>query len=45
MRSRLEGLETPYVYLLDALEKVINIELKTQPFSKQREQRVEANVG
>ncbi len=45
MRSRLEGLETPYVYLLDALEKVINIELKTQSFSNQREQRVDANVG
>ncbi|MEE8206733.1 MAG: nitrate reductase molybdenum cofactor assembly chaperone [Nitrospinaceae bacterium] len=45
MRSRLEGLETPYVYLLDALEKVINIELKIQPLSNQREQKVENHVG
>ncbi len=49
MRSRLEELKTPYRYLLDALEKIINIdiniELKTQSLSKQREQEVEANVG
>ncbi len=31
MRSRLEELKTPYLYLLDALEKVVNVELKTQP--------------
>jgi nitrate reductase assembly molybdenum cofactor insertion protein NarJ len=30
MRSRLEELETPYLYLLDALEKVMNIDLNTQ---------------
>ncbi|HDY65655.1 MAG TPA: hypothetical protein ENH84_05440 [Phycisphaerae bacterium] len=45
MRTRLGELETPYLYLLDALEKVINIELETQPLSKQREQQVENHVG
>ncbi len=45
MRSRLEELKTPYLYLLDALEKVINIESKTQPLSKQREQKVKAYGG
>ena len=45
MRSRLEELKTPYLYLLEALEKVINIELKTQPLSKQREQMVQNHVG
>ncbi len=42
MRSRLEELKTPFLYLLDALEKVINIELTTRPLSKQRNQTVEA---
>jgi len=45
MRTRLEELKTPYLHLLDALEKVINIERKTQPSSKQREQKVETHVG
>jgi len=49
MRLRLKELETPYIHLLDALEKVINIEVdtqsKTQPLSKQREQQVEHHVG
>ncbi len=45
MRARLEALETPYLHLLDALEKVINIELEAQPLSKQREQGVENHVG
>jgi nitrate reductase assembly molybdenum cofactor insertion protein NarJ len=45
MRARLEELETPYLHLLDALEKVINIEQKTEPLSKQREQKVETHVG
>ncbi len=49
MRSRLEELKTPYLYLLDALEKIVNIdinlELKTQPLSKQRGQKVGAYVG
>lgn len=30
MRARLAELETPYLYLLDALEKVVNIETKSQ---------------
>ncbi|MCH7485730.1 MAG: hypothetical protein IIC04_01945 [Proteobacteria bacterium] len=45
MRSRLGELKTPYLHLLDALERVINIELKTLPLSKQREQKVETHVG
>ena len=45
MRARLEELKTPYIHLLDALEKVINIELKTQPLSKPREQKVGNHVG
>ena len=45
MRTRLGELETPYLHLLDALEKVINIELETQPLSKRREQQVENHVG
>jgi nitrate reductase delta subunit len=45
MRTRLEGLETPYLHLLDALEKVINIEQKTHPLSTQRKQKVETHVA
>ncbi|MAE43729.1 MAG: hypothetical protein CMF63_01820 [Magnetovibrio sp.] len=45
MRSRLERLKTPYLHLLDALERVISIESKMQPLSKQREQKVEDHVG
>ena len=45
MRARLEELKTPYLHLFDALGKVINIEQKTQPLSKQREQKVETHVG
>ncbi len=45
MRNRLEELKTPYLHLLDALEKVINVEQRTQPLSKQREQKVENHVG
>ncbi len=45
MRTRLGELKTPYLHLLDALEKVINIDLETQPLSKQREQEVENHVG
>jgi nitrate reductase delta subunit len=45
MRSRLERLKTPYLHLLDALERVISIEQKMQPLSKQREQKVEDHVG
>lgn len=35
MRSRLEELKTPYLHLLEAMEKVIEGELKTSPSSKQ----------
>ncbi len=45
MRSRLEALRTPYLYLLDAMEKVICLESKSQPLPKQREPKVEAHVG
>ena len=45
MRARLGELKTPYLHLLDALEKVINIEVKSQPLSKQREQKVGNYVG
>jgi len=31
MRSKLGKLETPYLYLLEALEKILNIELNPQP--------------
>jgi nitrate reductase delta subunit len=44
MRSLLGELETPYFHLLDALQKVINIEQKTQLSSKQRAQKVEIHV-
>ncbi|MDP6264982.1 MAG: nitrate reductase molybdenum cofactor assembly chaperone [Pseudomonadales bacterium] len=30
MRARLEELETPYLYLLDALEKIVRVETKSQ---------------
>ncbi len=45
MRSRLEALGTNYLYLFDAMEKVICLESKSQPLPKQREQKVEAHVG
>jgi len=45
MRSRLQELKTPYLFLLDALERVINIDLETEPLSQQPEQKVRANVG
>ncbi len=45
MRSRLESLGTPYLYLLDAMEKVIGLESKSQPLPNQREQTVRAYVG
>jgi nitrate reductase delta subunit len=45
MRTQLEELETPYLHLLDALEKVINIEQKEHPLSKQRKQKVETHVA
>jgi nitrate reductase delta subunit len=45
MRSRLEQLKTPYLHLLDALEKVINIEIQERPLSKQGRQEEETHVG
>ena len=45
MRSRLGDLETPYLHLLDALERVISVELNTQPLSAQRAQQAESHVG
>ncbi len=45
MRSRLEELQIHYLYLLDALEKVIGSELRTRPSPNLREQKVQAHVG
>ncbi len=45
MRSQLEYLKSPYVHLLDALDKVISNIEKKQPSLKQREQKVEDHVG
>ncbi len=44
MRSRLVKLKTPYVHLLDALERVIHIEKETEPLSEQQKQKVEGHV-
>ncbi len=44
MRSRLGELETPYLHLLDALERIINVELETEPLAGQRDQKVEDYV-
>ncbi len=45
MRSRLEALGTNYLYLFDAMEKVICSESESQPLPSQREQTVRAYVG
>ncbi len=45
MRSRLEALRTPYLYLLDAMEKVICSESKSQALPGRGEQEVGAYVG
>lgn len=45
MRSRLNEIKTPYLYLLDALQKVISIEFEIQPLLKPRKQKVQAYVG
>mgnify|MGYP001196314808 FL=1 len=55
IRGRLEQLNSPYIHLLDGMEKVINSErkkgalkeslLNKLPLSKQREQKVESYVG
>ncbi len=43
MRSRLEELGTPYLHLLDALEKVIGVDLKIQPPPRQPKQEEECS--
>ncbi len=45
LRSRLGELKTHYLYLLDALERVLNIELNSQTLSVATEQKVESYVG
>ncbi len=45
IRSRLGELETPYLHLLDALERIIDIDLEARPLAKQRDQKVEDYVG
>jgi len=40
MLTRLKELKTPYLYLLNALEKVINFDSSVQSFSKQQEQNM-----
>jgi nitrate reductase delta subunit len=45
MRSRLEQLQTPYLNLFDAMEKVICWESKSQPLPDQPEKTVRAYVG
>jgi nitrate reductase delta subunit len=46
IHSKLKELKTPYVYLIDALNKIINIDLKTHPMLKKSEQKMEeSHVG
>ena len=46
IHSKLKELKTPYVYLIDALNKIINIDLKTQLMLKKSEQKMEeSHVG
>ena len=46
IHSKLKELKTPYVYLIDALDKIINIDLKTNPMLKKSEQKIEeSHVG
>ena len=46
IRSKLKELQTPYVYLIDALDKIINIDLKTNPMLEKSEQKMEeSHVG
>ena len=44
VQSKLKELKTPYVYLIDALNKITNIDLKTQLVSKIPEMEV-SHVG
>ncbi len=43
VQSKLKELNTPYVYLIDALNKISNIDLETQILSKIPEQKMEAS--
>ncbi len=43
VQSKLRELKTPYVYLIDALNKITNIDLETQLVSKIPEQKMEAS--
>ena len=43
MKSKLKELKTPYVYLIDVLSNVMNIDLKTHPVSKKQEQKMEGS--
>jgi len=45
MRARLEELETPYLHLLGALEKLMSADLKAQPLSDQPRQEERSHVG
>ena len=43
VQSKLKELKTPYIYLIDALNKITNIDLQTQLVSKIPEQKTEVN--
>jgi nitrate reductase delta subunit len=44
IRSRLEELETPYLHLLEALEKIINVDLKAQSLPDPLKQKEENHL-
>ncbi len=43
VQSKLKELKTPYVYLINALDKITNIDLETQLVSKIPDQKTEAS--
>jgi nitrate reductase molybdenum cofactor assembly chaperone len=43
VQSKLKELKTPYIYLIDALNKITNIDLQTQLVSKMPEQKMKVN--
>jgi nitrate reductase delta subunit len=43
LQSKLKELKTPYVYLIDALDKIMNIDLETQLMSKEPEQKMKGS--
>jgi len=45
IRTRLEKLETPYLHLFDAMERVIEVERQTQSLSQNNDREVEEDVG